>query len=178
MQILPNLLPYQTIIYQTKYTKGRLIAIIRNEQAVLRQYSLRYPLNIDVKDNSEFILHEEFRSGGKGLTQFNCIIRAKGAEGEEGTELEARIIPQKVLKIAYQVWTAFLLLALASGIASLLLGLFYSKEMFMFLWMIIPSGAMIFFLAAGVRRLLNQQIRRYRRILEAVLRPHEIHYYQ
>lgn len=174
MQILPSLLPYRVLIYHTKYPKGRLLAMLRNEQAVLRQQDIRYPLSIDLKDNSEFILQEEFSSGGKGLTKFDCILRTMN---DGGTELEARIIPHTILKITFQVWAAFLLLALASAIASILLGFFYNSEMFYFLWMIIPSGGMIFFIAMGVRRLLNQQIRRYKRILEAMLQPYHTEHY-
>lgn len=175
MQILPSLLPYRSIIYHTKYAKGRLIAILRNEQAVLRQQEVKYPLSIDLKDNSEFILQEQFNSGGKGLTKFDCILRSME---NDHTEIEARIIPHRILKLAFQVWTFFLLLALASAIASIFLGFFYHKEMFNFLWMIIPSGGMIFFIATGVRRLLNQQIRRYQRIIVAMSQPYETNYRQ
>ncbi|MGB0524029.1 MAG: hypothetical protein ACPGJS_13760 [Flammeovirgaceae bacterium] len=175
MQVLPLLLPYQRIIYHTNHSKGRLLAIIRNEQAVLRQQAFKYPLSIELKDNSEFIIQEKFSTGGKGLTKFDCILRTMD---DGGTELEARIIPHPILKVAFHVWTSFLLLAIASAIASVVLGFFYNENMLVFLWTIIPSGAMIFFIAMGVRRVLNLQIRRYKRVIEAMLQPYDITYRQ
>lgn len=173
MRIIPSLLPYRAIIYQTNSSKGRIIAILRNEQAVLRQQDIQYPLQIELKEDGEFTLLEKFQSGGQGLTSFNCILRSKG---DAGTELEARIIPHQLLKLAFQVWTTFLLLALAAAIASLFLGIFYNRDLLLYLWMIVPSGFMIFFIAMGVRKLLTRQIQRYQRIIKAMLQPYKTDY--
>jgi hypothetical protein len=170
MNFLPKIFPYKSLLYKTKLSKGKVVGVLRNEKAVLQEYGKKHPLKIDLSGNSKFTIREQFPSGGKGLTRLVGELKTL----EKGTEITVKVIPNFLVKTISNLWKYFMSLAISLAIVTVLAGFFYSKDLFTFLWLILPSGFFIYVVALTTRKVLERQIKRLGRVLETLIQPESV----